>query len=262
MAKPRIRWSFDGTLGYTVSGGVKTAFTATEKSIADGDKSVISKNSWGTGTLVFNFPDTISIDRIGFKQNNTGTVTIKVSTDSTDGIDGNWTTKITTSAITADIYTEFSWTASNATWLKIDGLNANYVYCCHLFGEYQNPRFEFWDAAGSAELTTAQIPLAFTTAGNAADISEALTFKIKNTTAASHDYSLTVSAARYGGDAPVTDHVLLSTNGGTNKAATVTVTGLAAGALSGTISLYLDMTVAHNPADGAHYGFVHVTETA
>lgn len=266
MAK-RIHYYFDGTKVYRQhkDTGVKEEISTTNKQILDGDTYSSSSYSGLYGSddyqLLMNFPDTIQISAIKFKASGTTAFDVWVSTDSTDGWNGTWTQVLDSNYTPAYAYQIFNPTVLNAKWLRVYPPNVGYIFCLHLFGEYQSPRFEFWNSAGSAELS-AEYPLAMANAPNLQDYAGNAQFKLKNTDSSTHSYSLSILAVKYGGDAVIADHYKLSTDGGTTKLGTVTVTALAAGALSGVIDVYGDVVKAHNPADGYHYFVIDVTETA
>lgn len=261
----RIHWAFDGTLIWRMTGAwARTALTATEKSIADADASLNSEvNLDPDDYLLFNFPSPVAIDQVGLKMGNaTANIVFAVSSDSTNGQDGTWDEVLTESLTTANVLQFFSPTATPATWLRIFfPATTTRVKSCQLFGEYQAPRFEFWNAAGTAELTD-NYPLAMASAPNLDDYFGNAQFKLKNTDSVPHDYSLTIKTVRYGGDTVIADNYKLSVDGGTTKLQTVVVAGIDPGELSGVIDVYGEVVKANNPADGYHYFVVDVTETA
>lgn len=271
MGDNRIHWSTDGTLAYFWLSQLmsRTALSAADKQIIDSQPyQETNAGVWADG-IILGFPKNIKIEFI--RVCHTGGTSnfakdVWVSTDSTNGLDGTWTQIVTNVSYTAYQYTEL--TASsviNCRWLRIKHhampAENTYARSVHIFGEYQSPRFEFWDAAGSAELT-AEYPLSLDDAENGSTYTDYVAFKLKNTDSASHDYSLSVVPLKYGGDSIVSNYIKLSTDSGSNKSTTVTISGLAAGNLSGEIRLYGDLTAVQNPGDGLHQFAVDCTETA
>jgi hypothetical protein len=267
MALPRIRYAFDGTVAYQLSlSGVKNILSSDSKNKIDGDQYKDDTLDIGARYLLFNFPDTVQLDKVGLKMNSATTgISFQISTDSTDGIDGSWSTLLTDDLDYAYTYQEFALTPTDATWLKLTrsgGFTFNPFRCAHLFGEYQNPLFELWNTGESAELNTVNYPMSLSDAPNSADYAGSLSFKLKNTDSSTHNYSLTVAPIKYGGDSIITNYFKLSTDGGSTKNLTVTVSSLGAGNFSAAIGVYGDLTKANNPADGKHYFTINVTQTA
>lgn len=264
----RIHWAFDGTLAWEglSSTSTKTALSAATMNFLDGDTtqgSFLNLNS-SHDRFIFNFPGSVQIDKVGIRSYDSGrNFSLEISNDSTDGFDGTWTEVLSLSGYTTGGVMQFySPTATSALWLRINvSGNSLRAYNIQLFGEYDSPRFEFWNTAGTAELT-AEYPLAMANAPNLDDYAGTAQFKLKNTDSVQHDYSLTIKAVRYGGDTTISDNYTLSTDGGSTKLATVTISALAAGSLSGVIDVYGDVLKANNPADGYHYFVVDLTETA
>jgi hypothetical protein len=269
MAASRIRWAFDGTLFYTYTpaDSIKNLVGASAYYILDGDIYVnpgVDVTAWYTSHL-WNFPCSIKLEKIMYRisatPNAQGVWT--VSNDSTDGFDGSWTTVNSDSMVGGTNQVFVFDPVVDARWLK-----GTYWYqfgrilsFMHIFGQYQSPLFEFWNNAADAELT-ADYPLSLANAPNDSDYAGSLNFKIKNTDSSTHSYSLTIVPVKYNADAIITDHFTLSTDGGSTKLSTVTVSSLGAGNFSGSIGIYGDVTKTHNPANGLHYFAVHVTVTA
>lgn len=271
----RIHYSTDGasvwSWDYTYN--TITAHTSTDKQILDGTPYTTNQLSTDKPGIIIGFPKTIKIDGLSSTVSNGNTQMLFdawVSTDSTTGLDGTWT-QIVDSNVTFEqpyLYNAHAITSPiNCNWLRVK--ISNYFQAgnigwrsLHVFGEYQSPRFEFWNAAGDTELTDAY-PLPLPDAPNSSDYSQYFGFKLKNTNtdSATHSYSLTVSTVKYGGDSVVSNYFKLSTNFGSTKLSTITVSSLTNGSLSTELRVYADVTGANNPGDGLHQFVVDVTES-
>jgi hypothetical protein len=130
----------------------------------------------------------------------------------------------------------------------------------HLFGEYDSPNFEFWDAAETAELTDNY--QALDTAPNSEAYSDFIAFKIKNTDSATHSYTVTVVALKYGGDSIISNYFTLSDDDGATKESSLAISNLTASSFSDELRIYADISAANNPADGYHYYYAKIVETA
>jgi hypothetical protein len=269
MAASRIRWAFDGTIAYwynSVTHVITGTYTSVNRYILDGDQysSSVVGSSDTQGAFLANFPCEVQIEKVIYKTNATRTCSFKISNDSTDGFDGSWTTVNSDTTVAYSYQTFIFSSIVSARWLKCTVDTGSYgfnMYCMHIFGMYQSPLFEFWNNAADAEFT-ADYPLSLANAPNDADYAGSLNFKIKNTDSSTHSYSLSIIEVKYNADAIITNYFKLSTDGGSTKLTTVTVSSLGAGNFSGSIGIYGDVTKANNPANGNHYFAVHVTVTA
>lgn len=277
MPNNRIIWSKDGTVAWkwNATEGSVTAISAANMTIMDGvstSSNTVNLYSGAVTTktgMILNFPGVIRVSKIGMKINLIGgssTLIIKTSADSTTGVDGTWTTAYSGSWPTVGEYGELIMTTvSDALWIRFNWepnfTNEPLCYAFHVFGEYQAPRFEFWNVGETAELPN-DYPFDLPVAGNRTDYSDRFQFKLKNLDSSVHTYSVSIEALDYNGDAIVTDHITLSVNGGTNKASSVNVSSVSAGGFSSAIDVWGDMTTAHNPANGYHFFRIKVTETA
>lgn len=266
----RLHWAFDGSKLYNYNSTLETKSAAVSQSdmdILDGDAAIASYvyDSDFCAYRLVNFPIPVNLTQIYFKHNYDITpFYIYTSTDSTDGLDGTWALSVN-SSYTANSYSSYSLAANNVTWIRISAsaYNARRTYCLHIFGEYATPRFEFWDSAAANELT-GDYPLVLSDAPNTSDYHGTTNFRIKNTDGTNtHNYSLTIRKVKYTADDVIASYYTLSKDGGSTKNATITLSGVAGGSCcSETLSVWGDVTVAHNPADGYHYFVIDVTETA
>lgn len=260
----RIRYSIDGTLIYRVwiGSNSRNTYSLAEEAELDGGWLENGVSSHGTSTA-WNFPAPVTIDRIGWKSPGATSIDFEVSSNSNDGIDGDWT------AVSAQAnYTDINFvthfdidTPTEGTWFRVTHSGVNWIRSYFLYGEYtSNPRFEFWNDTESAEILDNYVALL--DAPNGTAYSDTYDFKIKNTDAATHSYDITIIAMNSFGDTFVTNNYRMSTDGGSTKLVTVSVTDLAPGAFSGILTLCADSLPAANPGDGYHYFTIKVTETA
>jgi len=267
----RLRWSQDGTrlYGYDILNPLtRNEKTATDKTNLDNDKTwpgAVDTNGWHT-SWIMQFPAIVQISKlIANFTNYGGGNNIKISSDSTDGVDGSWTVVNTDSIPTLNVYQEFTLSpVSDCRWMKFT-IYQDYhgipLRALWLFGEYIDRYFEFWDSSESAEFT-AEYPLALPDARNDADYSERVQFKLKNVDSVQHDFTVSIAAVRPGGDSTVTNYITLSDNGGSSKSSSVNISALGAGAFSTTLDVWGDLLKANNPADGHHYFAINVEVTA
>lgn len=205
----RIHWAFDGTVASSIETSAKYALTTNQKYFLDGDQ--YSLDMFGVTNreyFIFNFPDTLLLDKFAFRRSPDGTsywayIQAWVSTNSTDGFDGTWTEVLAQTAYaTTDItYRTFSFTPINATWLKIKPPQAysDLIYhsrSIHIFGEYQAPRFEFWDTTETTKFT-ANYPLDMADAPNYADYNGSISFKLKNVDSSTHSYMFDLNPIKW-----------------------------------------------------------------
>jgi hypothetical protein len=259
----RIRWSKDGSqfFGSTTDTAPTKILDSTSPAFLDGNND-FNVYTWKYHALL-QLATPVKVVRVGlrFASAPASNLIVRGSADSTDGYNGTWTDLFTYSnSLAIDKLYEFAVSGVVCKWIKLWQLpNQCALKTLHVFGEYQSPRFEFWDAAGTSELDN-DYPLAFENALKSADYSHIETFRIKNLDAAAHNYTVTVEPVRYQGEAFITDYARLSIDGGTTKVTSISIAGLAAGALSGVISVCMDFAKTNNPADGPHYFAINVTE--
>lgn len=205
----RIHWAFDGTVGYIWESTATTAgvLTSSEKNTLDATSShsdfvnCHTGNRWGA---ILNFPDTIIIDKFtfrGFPDAGTNIDTIvEVSSTSTNGIDGTWATAYTGTLIT-NTENIVSITPVSCTWfrIRITGTYESWgidIRQLNIFGEYQTPRFEFWDTTETTKFT-ANYPLDMADAPNYADYNGSISFKLKNVDSSAHSYNLNLNSVKW-----------------------------------------------------------------
>jgi hypothetical protein len=277
MPARRLHWAVDGTRGWRLTSwnpGTKVEWSANEKRSVDDDM-----YNWNTGGhpgchngIILQFPAPVTLERIK------GQLTaawdpiriynIEVSADSNDGFDGVWLPVGTGTQGNSPMYFDLSLVPiSGVRWLRaaiVADWQDNYNGCAGfwVFGSYDEPRWEFYDASGVSVLNYPDHPLTFPDAANDVDYHQYLEFKIKNLDVATHSYSLTVYVLKYNGDSIISNYIKLSKDGGSTKSTTITLTGLSAGVFSDVIRVYADMTAAQNPADGYHSFMIDVVETA
>ena len=208
MSSKRIHYAFDGTLAYDYNRttGTKSAISTSSKYTLDGDATNGDYIMFENGGIIFNFPDTLSLDKIGWKDDSesptNGTLIIEGSTNSTDGLDGTWATLKTVDPIPSDVvYVEWAITPTNVTWLRFRRTSTDTtfdlkVFNLHIFGEYQAPRFEFWDTTETTKFT-ANYPLDMADAPNYADYNGSISFKLKNVDASTHSYNFNLNSIKW-----------------------------------------------------------------
>lgn len=261
----RVHYAYDGSVVYLISGaGALIAQSLPNRQKLETTPVITSGELTGFNGVAVNFPVAASIKKIGVKVRSPGTIgyDVTVSSDSTNGVDGTWTNVLALSSPPPDrAYTEYGLLELSCTWLKLKRRDTSQgeIFSCFLFGEYNAPRFEFYNEAGSEELS-GNYPLTFPNASNLNDYSQVQKFRIKNTTAAPHTYSLQVNPLRSGGDTVITTNFKLSLDNGANKFNSVTTAQVQPGELSDVVSLFADVLRASNPADGDHYWYVDAME--
>lgn len=272
----KIHFSYDGTILW-LSRDTATTYLCNQTDMTELDSDPIWVSSgYGAangGTygsykwLMFNFPSACTIDKFGINFQKSITVAADISNNSFDGLDGDWTSVLSPTGYTASPTTaEYSVTPLSATWFRIklgstSGTNNLDVYKAHLFGEYDTPRFEFWNDAGTYELSL-NYPMLMPTAPNFEIYSGVQSFRLKNTDVQPHTYTLSVTATKNGGDSIITNNWTLSQDGGITKAGGIALPTIPAGSFSDVIQIYGDVSIAANPADGIHYFVVEALETA
>jgi hypothetical protein len=265
----RINWSKDGTQAYSYSIGsnTKSALSSAQSQILDGDIYKDAAVGIGDGMgceLMLNFPDTLSINKIGIKHNyNNSTVRLFVSSNSLDGIDGTWTEVINGTYTNSTVYQEFSCDSTSCTWARIRISSGGYpgTYCAFVFGDYQAAAFEYWDSTAVAKLSV-DYPFTFVDAPNNFDYSHRTQFTIKNTDSSAHTYTINITPVRYQGDSFITNYFTLSKDGGTTKNTTITTASVAADTCSEVIDIWAIFTKAQNLADGFHYFSIQAMEAS
>ena len=213
-----------------------------------------------------NFPDSVSIDKIGIKHQGSGEVTIKVSSDSLDGIDGTWIT-YSIGSINNNEYTELSAPVTEAKWLRVlvnhIEFGSDNCYALWLFGEYQNPRFEIWDETETNKLNTVNYPMSdsFITAYNDTDFNETASFKIKNLSGSAKAYTVSIGAIRYDGDTFISTYGRVAEDDGVlDWNTSITTASVPYEGFSNPINIKYEFLKANNPADGYRYFTINVPE--
>lgn len=270
----RIRWSEDGTLAYafTPDTNTKAALSATAISILDGDKSLATtaniepspsyprdQNKW----IMLMFPGVVSLSKFAIRTScakswYTFPGAIQYSANTSDGIDGTWTSiTLSNNTVTGNgTYYEFSFAPVNCTAVRIFSpvyinTDGNWPQSLFVFGDYTAPRFEFYESDGATKLS-GDYPLAIDNMGNKVDWNVTKTFRIKNLDVAAHTYTVDLRVVRYGGDGQITSTKI--------QGLPVTTASVAAGAMSAAINLSIVFPEAGNPGDGKHYYGIKVTE--
>lgn len=267
MSLPRINYSKDGTklYRYNFSTNTKAIISSDDMSVLDSDIYTANQVSFSSNSLMFNFPSSINIDKVGVKFNQPSRPSgwqLSYSADSTDGIDGTWIDVPQTFSHTNNTYTEWEILLNSIKWLRLPSADIDGAcYNIFIFGEYENSTFEIWDANGSGELNTEVYPFGITGVTSYTDYSDKKQFKIKNKTDFTKNYNITISPVRYGGDSIISNYFSLSLDGGTTKASNITLYNVEPGAFSAeVVDIWTDLLSTNNPGDGYHYYSILIEE--
>lgn len=274
MSFPRINYAKDGTRLYckNLNTNTKIAYAQGSLNILDGDTtstSYVGKASNETNyRILFNFPDLINISKVGIKTmpaSGTGQMTnlsILYSSDSTDGIDGTWVEHNTLFSANDAEYTEWEINISNIKWIAMPSFSGvNSFYSIFIFGEYISPRFEVWDVNGTQELKSGDFTFGITNISSNYDYEGKSSFKVKNTTEYTKNYSISILPLKYGGDTVITDNFFLSKDAGVTKLQSITIYDVLPNTLSqDIIDIYASILAINNPGDGNHLYTVVVEE--
>jgi hypothetical protein len=246
----RMAYDRDGTQVYIInSSNVITQQTSgTILSLNDdGDTQVAIQSTNATNSLVFIFPELRDLD--GFLHMGSGgpsSITVSVSADTTNGLDGTWTTIGTAQPIGGAVKPLYRTSIVSTTVLairafKIRGVtgasNTWSVSAVHLYGEPvpgANPnRLELWHPTLDEKLPPAYFDWGDVPRSSSAD----RTFRVKNLSGSMTAGSVRVAMESLTDTTPsvVAQHTL-SYNGGTFLAQ-VNIGDLAAGAISGPLTL-------------------------
>jgi hypothetical protein len=246
----RMAYDRDGTQVYRVAGG--TPFALTNASVAsmndeDGDSYALT----GAGYLAFLFPELRDLDGFSFYWANVGgsgsasLTSPQVSTDTTNGFDGTWTT-ITAPTNAGSINPGYRTSIASSTALAIRGVRFTTstsgagqlaVYFLHLYGEIapgQNPhRLDLWHPTLDERLTPAYFDWGNVPRSSSAD----RLFRVKNLSPSKTANAVRVAMESASDTTPsVPGQHSLSHNGG-SFLAQVTIGSLAPGAISAPITL-------------------------
>lgn len=213
MSSKRIHWAFDGTVAsfWTYNYTIYGVLTSGNRYTLDADASHTdlvdceTDDKWG---VVLNFPDTILLDKFTVRgypgnphQAQNLPILVDVSSNSTNGIDGTWST-VYAGTISYTAENIVSITPVSCKWFRIRSTDTYYGYTgmqlrqLNIFGEYQTPRFEFWDTTETTKFT-ANYPLDMADAPNYADYNGSISFKLKNVDSSTHSYNLNLNSIKW-----------------------------------------------------------------
>jgi len=258
----RINWSKDNGVAYIYNSNsaTRTYINTDNATKIDSDLSNATPLDIFNGEyIMINLPVAISLSAIKAKMTPSVSGQIaQCSLDSTDGIDGTWIDLLDNQSYTGLEYKTYTTTPTNCKWIRLGPVDSLFAF--HIFGEYQNPRFEVWSADGLSELT-GDYPLGVQDIPNSYDYTDRARFKIKNLDIYAHSYSVTITPVRYGGDSVIADYCTVSKDNGATKTSTLTVSNVQPNSLSTeTIDVWIDITSANNTADGYHYYSISIEE--
>lgn len=247
----RMAWDRDGTqMLYMVNGTNVPADRTTAEMIALNDESnggvFFGDNS--SGYLILIFPELRDIDAIFFRMQG-NQPTYQVSTDTTNGVDGVWTTVSTVGwSSSSSVKPSYRTGIGSSTQLAVRairffignggiGSNPFNAYALHLYGEIapgQNPnRLDFWHVTSDARLSPSALDWGNVPRSSSAD----KTFRVKNLSADMTAYSIRVAMESLTDSIPsVPAQHTISYNGGAFLPQ-VNIGDLAPGAMSGPITL-------------------------
>jgi len=183
----------DGTVGFYTSlykSGTVSQMTETQLRQLNDEN---SSTAWNYGspslgsdhTIGFIFPDIRSIAGILIHQSHTNTLEVETSADTTNGLDGTWTTR-STSLVSADSTSPFYRSnISSVSWSSVKGLRWSFstgssksIVAVHLFGAVSSPatRLALWHPTLDQEVTGAYFDWGDVPRGT----SSSRTFRVKN----------------------------------------------------------------------------------
>ena len=241
----RMEVDTDGTVGALItSGGTITVLTATQMQNLNDESDSTTIASPGTnGFTAYVFPELRDIAAVFFSHS-TGNATISVSTNTTNGFDGTWTTVLAAAARTSATQPNYRTGIELATAGGIKGIRSlssstGTPRTFHVYGKntsLNSDKLELWHPTLDQPLY--QTP-AFLDAGDTMRSTTAdLTFRLKNLSASLTANTITVNAQALTDAASPTmvSGITFDYNGG-GFAATASVGSLAPGAISAVFTL-------------------------
>lgn len=229
--------------------------------------------------LIWHFPNYVSLEKAVLGFYNKGgwsydTCAWQVSYNTTNGIDGSWTTVNSNSPtfhVTKQHVTQVFSAQPATRWLRLycwgdfssQGWHETYCGYLHLYGTYDNESFELYDNETTPALITdwTDFLSADGIAYDDVDLNLNRQFKIKNTDTVSHTYTIDCSGGLYPfSDSLVDTYYRISKDGGATPVTNLTTASVAPDAFSEVIDVDFTLTAANNPTDGIHYFRVTIEE--
>jgi hypothetical protein len=245
----RMAYDRDGTQVFVVSSAnavtqLTSAQLVTLNDESDGSYSILGAN--GSAKLVFIFPELRDLDGFLHLVNEASTMSTAVSADTTNGVDGTWTTISTAAPSSSTVKTAYRTLITSTTALAVRAVRFSAstssftswgIKALHLYGEPvpgANPnRLELWHPTLDEKLGPAAFDWGDVPRSSSAD----RTFRVKNLSG-----SMTAGAVRVAMES-LTDTVpsvvaqhTISYNGG-SFLAQVNIGDLGPGAISGPLTL-------------------------
>lgn len=272
----RINWSKDGTRAYNANTG-----TANKLPLAQATMDKLDAEPW-TGSLsdksetelisggeyiCFNFPSPVTLDHLAIMSPVSYATQLEYSldTDTTEvpGLLGTWVAFNAGETHPAlDYYEHAPVSPVSTSWIRIAATHwYTDNYAIHLFGAYDNPRFELWDTEAIPAPITDPAFLDFLTAPSDTEYIATRAFTIRNNDTDPHTYTVAVDQQEYSDIPFVTESFLVSDDGtGTNQAVSLVTAEVPASGSSVIITIHAHILPGDNPGDGKYYPKVTVTE--
>lgn len=193
----RMAYDRDGTQVFTLAGGVATPIAAATIQAMNKEDGVgwdASPGGWSTTSFLWIFPEHRDIDAITlFHVGNAAinVLSVQTSTDTTNGVDGTWTTQ-TVPTVQNAWKPNYRTGIQQRTWLGVKALKINIQMAennyygdrmrigCHLYGEpvpgENTDRLEIWHPTLDQRVGPAYFDMGDTPRGSTGD----LTFRVKN----------------------------------------------------------------------------------
>lgn len=241
---PRIAYDVNGSAMYNLSGSTPVAMTSADMVTLNDD----SNSSWGTGPLTVGlfFPVAMDIGGVCVIAHASPMYTY-YSTDTTNGVDGTWTsgpswaTTIYPNVPTASRtnISTVSWTGVKAIKVQLTsggGAYYSHLYAVHVYGQTSSAvdKLTMWDPVLDQPLGGAALDFGDVPQGN----TQTKTFRIKNESASLTASSITID------DQALTDYTPsippqydYSIDGGATYAQTVNIGNLGPGAISPVVTV-------------------------
>lgn len=275
----RINWAADGTFFYwgetdesrfTPSQTVKNILDADDSSASTVDldsQGILYRGRW----FIWNFKQPVTIDKVKYRNTATDgfsaqTLTAQYSTNTTNGIDGTWYNIGSDGNFrSVNITQTLNVTPTSTQWFRLElsgQTNSYYMYrhytaALHLFGSYDSSNLELHDTLDT--VITDDTFLNFSVANSGLPYLESKVFKIKNNTAETHKYDVSVVTSTYAADSLISGQFTVD-DGVTSGAATLQTADVLPGAYSANITVHADIPTVNNPANGLHFPKVVVSE--
>lgn len=249
----RMAYDRDGTQGYTIN-SANSIVQLTGAELAnlnnEGDDYVAVAGTSTTATLLFVFPELRDLDGYFIRNNPSAfgapALTVQTSVDTTNGIDGTWTTIGTPAGINATVKTAYRTGITSSTALAIravrfvgsTGAVSNFQpNAVHLYGEPapgENPnRLALWHPTLDQRVTPAFFDWGNVPRNSSAD----RTFRVKNLSAVQTANSVRVAMEALTDTTPSVPGQHSISSDGSSFLAQVNIGALSPGAISGVLTL-------------------------